>query len=496
MRRIVSAMTILCMLVAVNINGFIASAQQPDKNKDNVALPRRDSRENLPEIIKRAKSPEARAAWEGLTPEQREQVKARVEAAFGQAKAKAEQEKEKRAQKAERKAWKDIIKDKKKDTDIETAAAFTDNDGAQQLIKGKERKAETSLDAPESTVSMRGRSANNAGQLAKTAALKSGSSWSSASGISGGQATLRKASFAKSFAPAMAQSGDADLDGLPEDFENALADAFTPIYHISAYEPDNFATFRNSVPQDVEQLLGPNPFSYFRVQPLGFDYNYYGQLCSVIRIDYLTLWDHDTGLVTGGNCSAFPGLTSLEGIQAHRLDNERSAALVAAPVTSFTFNLNPSAYSAYSYFTSAHENTPTDKSAYIDFPTNPIPAGWHLHLALSLSKHATYTFNPDYLPILPDYIIYAAYAGVEYYCYTQLFNDTFGIGDALCLASLYYAYGVFYECAVERFFDQGGRFASPRVNVGEPNNPINGAGFIQDMSNESKLYQKLTNPVF
>src|SRR4051812_45383633 len=151
------------------------------------------------------------------------------------------------------------------------------------------------------------------------------------------------------------------------------------------------------------------------------------------------------------------------------------------------------AYSAYSYFTTAHENTLTDKTRYYDFPYNPIPAGLHINLALSLYKHGTYAFNPDYLPILPDDIIYSAIAGVDYYC-SRLFDDSWGISDYLCLAAEYYLYGAFYACAVERFFDQGGRFADRRINVGEPDHPINGADFIRDDTHH--LYSKLVNPTF
>lgn len=292
-----------------------------------------------------------------------------------------------------------------------------------------------------------------------------------------------------------AASYDADSDYLTDHFEDRLADAFTPFYHISGYEVDQFATFNNSVPQTVKQRLGQTPISHYRVQPLGFDYNYYGQLVSVLRIDYLTLWDHDSGLVTGGACDAFPGLNSLEGMQAHDLDNERSAVLVAAPVWGYYYNTDPMAYSAYSYFTTAHEDTLTDKTRYYDYPDNPVPAGWHIHLASSLYKHGTYAFNPDYLPIVPDYIIYGAIAGVDYACYRWTWgNGYFGWQDLACLAAMYYAYGVFYGCAVERFIDLGGQYADRRINVGEPNSPINGSGFIQDDSH--KLYSKLVNPVF
>jgi hypothetical protein len=273
-----------------------------------------------------------------------------------------------------------------------------------------------------------------------------------------------------------------------------VADSFTPFYHVSAYEPDNFATFADSPTQTVQQVLGKTPFSYFRVQPLGFAYNAWGQLVSVLRIDYLTLWDHDSGLMTGGNCSAYPPLNSLAGSVAHAFDNERSAVLVAAPVGGYAYNLNASAYSAYSYYTAAHEGEPNDKSRYADFPNNPIPAGLHIHLALSLSKHGTYTFNPDYISLVPDYVIWGIVAGVDYYCYRSTFDYDFGWNDLACLAATYYAYGLIYECAVERFIDQGGQYAQGRVNVGEPNNPINGSNFIRD--NAHGLYGKLVNPVF
>lgn len=285
---------------------------------------------------------------------------------------------------------------------------------------------------------------------------------------------------------------DTDLDGLTDHFEAQVADAFTPIYHISAYEPDHFATFNPFKPQTVAQRLGQTPYSHYRVQPLGFDYDYQGRLVSVLRIDYLTLLDHDSGLVTGGNCDLFPGLTSFEGAGAHNLDNERAAVLVAAPVWSYAYNLDPMSYGAYSYYTAAHEHTVFDKSRYIDF-YSPVPAGWHIHLALSLSKHGTYTFNPDYLWMLPDEIIWGTLAAIDYYCFRWTWDGP-GWNDLGCLAMQYYAYGAFYECAVERFFDQGGRFAEGRVNVGEPTYPAPGYHFIQDW--DTGLYQKLADPVF
>lgn len=118
----------------------------------------------------------------------------------------------------------------------------------------------------------------------------------------------------------------------------------------------------------------------------------------------------------------------------------------------------------------------------------------HINLALSLSKHATYTFNPDGLSLVPDYIIASAYASVSYFCSGILFDNDFGRGDVACLAGYYYLYGIFYGCATEVFIDQGGKYATTRVNVGEPNVPINNAGFIRDEA--SGVYGKLAYPVF
>lgn len=649
MKRLIGILTLISIFMSVTSIGFTASTQKSTKDQDDSVLPRKEIKKNLPPGLERGASPEAKEAWEKLTPEQRAEVKNKVDEAFRQAKEKAKQEK--RDQKAERKTWKDIIKGKQKDTEPETTLLFSDKVGGRKSIKAKDREAVPSDQAFEPTAKSQDRPSDNERRLAKAdgrnTGVLSGGARLLASGFTGSKNSFVKAgrrddvslnhapraaktqsssssalantraamtlaspqsacvktvdqyiaefyqgalgrqpnpAEAQQWSNALAQGQaqgesqliaaaqnmgralfqsqeyinrarsdrdyvsdlywawlqrapdqggwdfwtggvgrdgrgavlnafevageshdmlrnlcniayqDADGDYLNDGFENRLADAFTPIYHISAYETDNFVSLNNSVPQTIQQRFGQTPFSYFRVQPLGFDYNYYGQLVSVIRIDYLALMDHDSGLVTGGACDAFPGLNSLEGIQAHDVDNERSAVLVAAPVWDYTFNTDPFAYSAYSYYTAAHENTPTDKSRYADFPTQPVPAGWHIHLAMSLSKHGTYTFNPDYLTLLPDYIIWGTIAGVDYYCYRSSFDPYYNWHDLACLAAMYYAYGAFYGCAVERFFDQGGRFAERRINVGEPDNPINGAGFIRDDSH--KLYSKLVNPTF
>jgi hypothetical protein len=66
--------------------------------------------------------------------------------------------------------------------------------------------------------------------------------------------------------------------------------------------------------------------------------------------------------------------------------------LVAALLVNGSFNPDPNAYSLYTVYMAAHEGTITDQSAYADF-TPAVPAGNHLNLAQSLSKHNTYNFN-------------------------------------------------------------------------------------------------------
>lgn len=291
---------------------------------------------------------------------------------------------------------------------------------------------------------------------------------------------------------------DADADGLPDDFENQVADAFTPIYHVGNEQPGTgFALFGDYVPQTPVQVFPPvPPISHFRVQPLGFLTDPYGNQYGFLRIDYLTLWNRDDGLdltwfcrlnidialgVLGIGLSEF-----LDGVMNHELDNERSAVLVAAPVSAYnTFNTNPWAYSAYSFFTTAHEDVPLiDQSRYY-YPEQPVPAGWHIHLWLSRSKHGTYPFHPAGFPIVRPEIILLYFSTIDF---------LYGMGwiDEYTYLALAYAGNIgFYACAVERFDELGVSFAATRINVGEPNTPINGSHFIQDASERSKLRQKL-----
>ncbi|HEX8503513.1 MAG TPA: DUF4214 domain-containing protein [Pyrinomonadaceae bacterium] len=285
-----------------------------------------------------------------------------------------------------------------------------------------------------------------------------------------------------------AASTDSDLDGLPDLFESRVGDAFTPVYHVSAGDPDNFSTFADSVQQTVAQRFGQSAISHFRVQPLGFAYDTgTGQLVSVLRLDYLALLDHDSGLVNGFFCSGISSFgIPVGGLGAHDIDNERSAVLVAAPVSDYTFNLDPAAYGAYTYMTVSHEDkTFFEHKTFIDFYP-PLPAGGHLHLWQSLSKHGTYHFDPDYLPIVDPFIIYSVFDEIQ-----RLYD--WGYIDIYQYFSLYFqADTFFYACAVERFSEQGGQFAFLRINVGEPDAPMNGSRFI----GAGALRGKLLRPFF
>ncbi len=300
-----------------------------------------------------------------------------------------------------------------------------------------------------------------------------------------------------------AAPGDGDADGLPESFENQVADAFTPFYHVSGGEAPGtgFALFADQVPLAIQQNLPPTPpVSHFRVKPLGFGTAADGSRLSVLRVDYLTLWNRDDGLDSGGACLAtagalfgLVGLTVgevLQGVRDHQFDFERSAALVAAPVTGPTINLDPAAYKAYAYYTTAHEGEPLfDKSTFI-LPDQPVPAGTHIQLALARAKHGTYAFNPNGLPMLPAWLIVLVYDTINFLFLADI------IGEVQYLIYSFIADSVFFGCVIERFEEQGGQFAQTRINVGEPEMPINQSGFINDVQTLGGLRNKLVDNLF
>jgi len=287
---------------------------------------------------------------------------------------------------------------------------------------------------------------------------------------------------------------DNDQDGLPDDLESAVADNFTPYYGISSGEPDQFATFGDYVPMTVTSLVGTvPPFSYYRVQPLGLTTDNNGNQLFALRIDYLSLWNADNGLVGGGGACwySYVGLDQvINQVTSHDLDVERSGMLVAAPAVNGGYNPDANAYGLYAVYTAAHEGTFFDQSMYGVF-SPAVSAGNHLLLDLSLAKHSTYGFNPDYYPITPQWFI-------DDYNATMfaLWQDE-DISEDEYYFSIAVGNATFYGCIVERFSDQGRSFANQRINVGEPNHPMNGSAFIQDDSDHAlHIYSKLITPLF
>jgi hypothetical protein len=287
---------------------------------------------------------------------------------------------------------------------------------------------------------------------------------------------------------------DLDQDGLPDAFETSVANNFTPYYGPSAGDQQQFATFANSVPISITSLVGTvPPFSYYRVQPLGLATDSHNNQLFALRVDYLTLWNGDGGLVGGGAVCAYSyvGLDQVvQQLSGHYFDAERSGMLLAAPAVNGGYNPDPNAYSLYTLYTAAHEGTFFDQSDYINI-SPAAPAGSHVELALSLSKHSTYTFNPDFFPITPAWFIDAYFTAFE------ILYEEGVISDLEYAYAIFLGEDVFYGCLVERFSDQGVTEANQRVNVGEPAHPINGSTFIQDDSSRAlNLSDKLTNPLF
>jgi hypothetical protein len=296
---------------------------------------------------------------------------------------------------------------------------------------------------------------------------------------------------------------DQDGDGLPDnevgggpgDLEDAVAEAFTPDYYISAGEQQQFAAFGNYVPWTVTSLLGTSPIASIphHVSPLGLVTDSSGNQLFAIRVDYLSLWNADGGLV-GGGAACFYSYFGLDNVinqvSGHELDAERSVMLLAAPAVNGGYNPDASAYSLYSIYTAAHEGTFFDQSEYADF-SPPVPAGNHVYLAQSVSKHSTYGFNPDFYPITPDWLIADTLEGItDAYAYGDIDDITYAILIGM-------ADDTFYGCLVERFGYQGNAVPGIGFNVGEVSHPLGGHGYIQDDSARAlNLSDKLTNPVF
>jgi hypothetical protein len=249
---------------------------------------------------------------------------------------------------------------------------------------------------------------------------------------------------------------DTDQDGIWDTTEQGIGDEFTPLYGISQGEQNQFAKFENQVPLTIASLVGTNPpYSYYAVSPLGLATDSKGNQLYAVRIDYLTLWNADDGLVGGGAACGYSyvGLdTVIRQLTGHTFDAERSAMLIAAPAVNGGMNEDASAYSIYAIYTAAHEGTFFDQSMYI-IPSSPVPPNNHLNLALSLSKHSTYAFNPDFYPMTPSWFIEAYFASVD---------AAFAAGEIDDLTyALFITAGndTFFGCVVERWGNQGGAYA-------------------------------------
>ena len=454
MRRIISILIALSMVtLTVMYPGFRSNGQrvasgQPNPSQDPFQ-PGHSILHKLPDGVRIGASPEAQAALANLSPEEKQKLRQ----IFNDLVVKAKQDSDRK---------------KHQDDDLpdSLSVVYKDKDGNRNMRPAKLLKKTDKTH----TSALKVKGQNRYITLASTKRPSDKAILESSKARMLVKRAHRRTTL----------DGDEDLDGLPDEFENQVADAFTPLYRISAGEPDQFATFNDS--ETIQQLFGQTPVSHFRVHPEGFAIDPFGAIVGVLRIDYLTLWNQDDGLVSGAACAwNLFGLDDvIAALSGHYLDHERSAMLVAAPISGDGYNLDPSAYGVYNLYTAGHEFTIGDTSMELDlFP--PLPANNHIWLGLSQSKHATYIFNPDYMPLTPWYIIAGTFFLIcYYYCGTYLYPILFAL-----------AYDVFFSCIVERFTDQGGQYAIVRKNVGELSAPINNSAFIA----AADIYRQFNTPV-
>ncbi|MBV9211193.1 MAG: hypothetical protein JOZ52_11215, partial [Acidobacteria bacterium] len=119
MKRVISFLIVLSLLTTI-AGSFTSSAQQQDKApqaQSPLAVPRARSKEfmdKLPPSLQRGATPEAKAAWDKLTPEQRAVVKAKVDGLIETARADAARQQARSngngTPGTARKSWKEIIK--------------------------------------------------------------------------------------------------------------------------------------------------------------------------------------------------------------------------------------------------------------------------------------------------------------------------------------------------------------------------------------------------
>lgn len=308
----------------------------------------------------------------------------------------------------------------------------------------------------------------------------------------GAPTDLSSAPFLRGPAPRPRQTtGDADRDGLPETLEEGLWQGFAPRYFISAGERNSFAFFASGAQAVITGTQATPPIGYYSVLPL-FLGSRSGVTYGFAQVNYGTFWDRDDGLSVGLGCRRHLALALgligiglgevLNGLKGHPSDEEHAAALVAAPLGGTSYNPDPAAYRMYMLYTAAHEGEWTsDHSAYY-FVRPPAPAGWHVPLYLSLSKHATYVSPPEGSPILQDWIIYSYFWTVELLFLAGV------ISPPVLLTLLHIGEVAFFHCAVEHFQKRDdGVYPSPAINVGAPNVPLNGAAWAWTGRFEGKL---------
>lgn len=282
---------------------------------------------------------------------------------------------------------------------------------------------------------------------------------------------------------------DADRDHLPEALEEALWSAWVPLFHLSQGEKNNFVFFKdNPNERIIDRTQATPPVGYYSVEPL-FVAPLGGVSHGFAQINFATFWDRDDGAAVPAVCRRLltildifiPGAFVEAAVGSHQWDEEHSAALVAAPMIGTRYNGDPAAYRLYSIYTAAHENTPSDRSIYL-IARNPIEPGFHIRLALSLQKHATYPGNPEGLPLVPDFIIFQVFWLIDT---LFAFNE---ISVHVYLGLLNIAAVVFFECFVERWRQRDdGVTPSPVINVGNPEFPLNRSSWIRNSPFPRKL---------
>lgn len=484
----------------------------------------------LPPLARIGSTPARRNAWDRLSTEQKQQMVAKFQRIVTQATDQAKAQHKDQITPANHfykigKPGREFRIQIQGNTLDNATASFTTNTGKSVAIP-------SAVEAPTESSQLTSKLPNGLAMRIKTFSLPG----NAAKGTS--QWRLLRTSWhpnASSVYLRPVQAGqDADGDGIDDGLESQVADSFSPNYHVSAGEKDGtgFATYGDFTPTTILQTFGPTPpLSYYRVTPSTrvdeidiFDPST-GDLVDVFfqryqRVDYLTLWNRDDGLVitpsciinAGGSLDAAFGwlagvvgtgvttLLSTQEIGGHLLEDEHSAVLVSSVTSNPNlWSTNVNDYSALAYFTAAHEGTPTDHSAYF-VPQFPVPAGVHLDMFLALSKHSTYLANPNGRPILPDSVVNAVfgslagtYAAAIIYCEFQ--PDCLACFDAVTaeyLALTFLADTILFDCIAEHFNEQGITPAQPRINVGELGRPINASGFIADLNHSGgKLSESL-----